>query len=159
MQNENVNENVEVKPNDNNQYIEALKKVKEDFVPKEEYNKLMEENKSLIDGIINGKPTSPEETVKPEPVDLGKLRSEIFNGELNNLEYVKKSLQLRKEVMSRGEPDPFLPVGQRITPTDYDIEKANQVAEVLQDCVDYADGDSEIFTQELMRRTIDVKIR
>lgn len=159
MQNENVNENLEVKPNDNNQYIEALKKVKDDFVPKEEYNKLMEENKSLIDGIINGRQTSTEETVKPEPVDLGKLRNEIFNGELNNLEYVKKSLQLRKEVMSRGEPDPFLPVGQQISPTDYDIEKANQVAEVLQECVDYADGNSEIFTQELMRRTVDVKIR
>ena len=160
MQNENVNENQEVvKPtNENNQYIEALKKVNQDYVRREEYEKLMEENKSLIDGVLNGRKPE-EETETPEPVDLGKLRNELFNGELSNIDYVKKTLQLRKEVIARGGTDPFLPVGEQISPTDYDIEKAKQVAEVLQECVDYADGDSEIFTNELMRRTVDIKIR
>ena len=68
-------------------------------------------------------------------------------------------MELRKQLIAKGEPDPFLPVGQQIQPTDFDIQTADKVASVLQECVDYADGDSEVFTNELMRRTIDVKIR
>ena len=48
-----------------------------------------------------------------------------------------------------------MPVGKRITPTDEDISAANRVATVLQECVDYAQGDSQAFTNELQRRTID----
>jgi hypothetical protein len=57
--------------------------------------------------------------------------------------------------MDKGEPDPFLPVSSRYAPTIEDITKANKVAEAFQSCVDYADGNSEIFTQELMRITND----
>ena len=157
MQTNNDNEK-DIKPEDNNQYIEALAKVRETTVPKEEYDKLKEENKKLIDSVINGTELEGQE-VKPEPIDLDKLRKELFNGDNSNLEYCQKALQLREELIARGEPDPFLPLGNQISPTDYDIEKAQQVADVLQECIDYADGDSAIFTQELMRRTQDVKIR
>ena len=36
--------------------------------------------------------------------------------------------------------------------TDDDFAKAEKVAAVLQECVDYADGDSNVFTDELKRR-------
>lgn len=61
--------------------------------------------------------------------------------------------------MAEGKPDPFLPVGNQIAPTDDDIAAAERVAKVLQECVDYADGDSAVFTNELQRRTIDIKVR
>lgn len=157
MQN-NENEKQEVKPNDNNQYIEALAKVKETTVPKEDFDRLKEENKKLLDHVINGTELEGQGE-KPEPIDLDGLRKELFEGENTNLEYCQKALKLRNELIAQGKPDPFLPVGNQISPTDYDIEKAQQVADVLQECVDYADGDSAIFTQELMRRTQDVKIR
>ena len=61
--------------------------------------------------------------------------------------------------MSEGKPDPFLPVGSQILPDDADIAAANKVATVLQECVDYANGDSSVFTNELQRRLVDVKTR
>ena len=44
-------------------------------------------------------------------------------------------------------------------PTDDDVKTAEKVAQVLQECVDYAEGDSAVFTNELQRRMVDVKIR
>ena len=44
-------------------------------------------------------------------------------------------------------------------PTDDDIKTAEKVANVLQECVDYAEGDSAVFTNELQRRLVDVKVR
>jgi hypothetical protein len=44
-------------------------------------------------------------------------------------------------------------------PTDEDVRTAQKVADVLQECVDYAEGDSAVFTNELQRRLVDVKIR
>ena len=47
--------------------------------------------------------------------------------------------------------DPFVPVGNKITPTDEDFQKAEKVAKVLQECVDYADGNPAVFVDELKR--------
>lgn len=74
---------------------------------------------------------------------------------MSNLEYVSSALKLRDELIRRGEKDPFLPVGEKIIPTDEDIQTANRVASILKDCVEYADGDSALFTSELQRSTID----
>lgn len=62
-------------------------------------------------------------------------------------------------MISEGKPDPFLPVGKQILPTDEDIACAEKVASVLKECVNYAEGDSAVFTNELQRRLVDVKIR
>ena len=156
MQNENVNENEKV-VEDNNQYIETIKKMKETTVSKEEYDRLKEENKQLLDSVING--TGDVQVQTEEPVDLDKLRDSLFNQDNSNLEYVEKALKLRQAIIDAGGVDPFIPNGSQISPTDDDIRKAEQVAQVLQECVDYADGDSSVFTNELQRRTVDVKIR
>ena len=88
------------------------------------------------------------------------MRNELFNSprELNNLEYITKAMELREALMENGEPDPFLPVGKQISPTRDDLEGAEKVAQVYKECIDYAEGDSEVFTNELMRRTRDVKL-
>ena len=64
-------------------------------------------------------------------------------------------MKLREALLEKGEKDPFLPYGKNIIPTDEDIATADRVARVLQECVDYADGDSDIFTNELQRITVD----
>lgn len=156
MQNEN-----EIEKNDgqeNNQYIETIKKMKENMVDKDEYEKVKAENKQLLDTVINGGDVATENETN-KPIDLNTLRDELFNKENTNLGYVEKALKLRSELIAQGEPDPFLPVGSQISPTDYDIQTAEKVANVLQECVDYAQGDSGVFTNELMRRTTDIKIR
>lgn len=149
LNNESKQENVV--GNDN--YIEAIKEIKENSVPKEAYIKLKEENKQLLQSLVNGETRESESPV--EKVDVDELRNDIFNKDLNNLDYITKTLKLREELINRGEKDPFLPYGKNILPTDDDVEKAEKVASVLQECVDIADGDSDIFTNELQRRLVD----
>lgn len=140
---------------DTSQYIEAIKEMKANSVSKKAYDKLREENKQLLDSLINGKEI--ELPKQKEPVDINKIRSTLFNEDkpLNNLDYVSNALKLRDELIERGERDPFLPYGQNISPTDEDVIKADRVATVMKECIEYADGDSELFTNELMRRTND----
>ena len=145
-------ENVE---QDTNNYIEAIKEIKANSVSKQAYDKLREENKQLLDSLINGKEI--ELPKQKEPVDIDQIRSKLFDEDrpLSNLEYVSNALKLRDELLERGERDPFLPYGQNISPTDEDITKAERVATVMKECLEYAGGDSELFTNELMRRTND----
>ena len=140
---------------DTSQYIEAIKEMKANSVSKQAYDKLREENKQLLDSLINGKEI--EIPKQREPVDIDKIRSKLFDEDrpLSNLEYVSNALKLRDALLERGERDPFLPYGQNISPTDEDITKAERVATVMKECIEYADGDSELFTNELMRRTND----
>ena len=156
---ENVNAVVEDNTND---YIEQIKKLKESSVSKDDYNKLKADNKKLIDALANG--TSVEGMVvepKTSAVEnINNLRNKLFGKEnnLSNLEYCKTAVELRDALIEKGERDPFLPFGHNVVTTDSDIETANRVASIMKECIDYADGDSDIFTNELQRRTIDVVI-
>ena len=147
---------------DNTQdYLAAIKELKENSVNRSEYDKLRAENKRLIDAVVNGQPGQEEQVVvKHSKEQIDDLRNDLFNSprELNNLEFITKTMELREALMENGEPDPFLPVGKQISPTRDDIEGAEKVAQVYKECIDYAEGDSEVFTNELMRRTRDVKL-
>ena len=147
---------------DNTQdYLAAIKELKEKSVDRSEYEKLRAENKKLIDAVVNGQPGQEEQVVvKHSKEQIDALRNDLFNSprELNNLEFITKTMELREALMENGEPDPFLPVGKQISPTRDDIEGAEKVAQVYKECIDYAEGDSEVFTNELMRRTRDVKL-
>ena len=147
---------------DNTQdYIEAIQALKQNSVDRSEYEKLRAENKKLIDAVVNGQPGQEEPVFKKHSKEqIDDLRNELFNSpkELNNLEYITKAMELREALMENGKPDPFLPVGKQISPTRDDLEGAEKVAQVYKECIDYAEGDSEVFTNELMRRTRDVKL-
>lgn len=149
LNNESKQENVV--SNDN--YIEAIKEMKENTVAKEDYLKLKEENKQLLASLVNGETREAE--APAEPVNLDEVRDNLFNKQLNNLDYITNALKLRNELLERGEKDPFVPFGKNILPTDEDLEKAEKVASVLQECVDIAEGNSDIFTNELQRRLVD----
>lgn len=140
---------------DANSYIEAIKEMRKNSVAKADYERLQAENKELMKALVNG------ETIDIEPtkvVDVNALRNELFDAdkEMTNLEYVTKALELRDAVIEAGGDDPFLPHGNKIAPTAEDYEAAERVAAVFKECVELADGNSEIFTRELMRMTTDV---
>ena len=137
---------------DNTQdYLKAIQDLKQNSVDRSEYEKLKAENKKLINAVVNGQDIEVEG--QPKTRDTDEIRDELFNHEHNNLDYIKLVLELRNNLISKGEPDPFLPIGSQITATPEDVAAAEKVAKVYQECVDYADGDSALFTQELMRRT------
>lgn len=139
---------------------EELGKIKEGFVPKAQLEAAQKQIKDLMSAAVNGfsSKSKEEEEEKPSKRSIDDIRKDLFGRENNNLEYTKLALELRTRLMEEGNPDPFIPVGRQISPTNEDIEAANRVAEVFQECIDYAEGDSAVFTNELQRRTIETQI-
>lgn len=139
-------------------YISAIREIKANSVDRSVYDRLKSENKQLLNALVSGKEI---DLPKEEKVNVDELRKKLFNkdGHLTNLEYVSTALKLRDALIEQGERDPFVPYGEKVSLTAEHYDKAEQVATVLQECVDFADGDSGIFTAELQRRTKDVMPR
>lgn len=130
-------------------YIETIKTLKQNSVDRSKYDALRAENKRLLQAVVNGQPG--EVKVEEKPVDINDLRLALTK-EQTNLDYITNALKLREAVLKEGGEDPFVPVGSKYTPTAADYEKANRVATVLQEMVDEADGDPQVFLNEYQRR-------
>lgn len=142
---------------DNVELARALKEARENSVSKKDYEKLKAENQRLVSEIINGDSGAGNgQQSSPEKADIKALREKLYGpkcAELSNLEFCKTTLELRNAVIAQEGYDPFLPYGEKIKPTAQDMEKANNVAVALQDCIDEANGDTEIFTALLQSKT------
>ena len=147
----------EKKPNESNvELAKALKEMRENSVPKEDYEKVVNENKELVAQIINGDGGAGNGQPTPEKVDIKALREELYgpkSSDLSNLDFWKKTLKLRGAVIEQEGYDPFLPHGSKIKPNEQDVERANAVAETVQKCIDEANGNSEVFTALLQAET------
>lgn len=140
----------------NEQYIAAIEEMKANTVSRDAYNKLRNENKQLLDALVSGKEIPQEPVAKPSVSDL---RKKLFSGEdMSNLEYVETALSLRDSLIEAGERDPFLPYGDKVDITPEQIDAANKVAAGLKEMVDFAEGDSGVFSAEYQRRVKDVSI-
>ena len=136
-------------------YIAEIQKLKANTVSIEEYNRLKNDNKKLINALATGEGVA---AAAPEPEkNINDLRNKLLKdgSNLNNLEYVQTAVELRDALIAQGQRDPFLPYGEGVLPTAEDVECANRVASVYKECIEYADGDPDIFTSELQRRTVD----
>lgn len=148
----------EEQSNDSADLIKAIKEIKQNSVSREQYEKLQSENKELLNTLINGGQVEMiDPATKPSIEDL---RKQLFSKEaadkgMTNLEFIEKSLELRDAIIESGGMDPFLPVGKGIELTRDDYEAAEFTAEQFRECIDIAQGNPEVFTNELMRRTVD----
>jgi len=141
-------------------YLDEIERQKAELKAKdEEIKKSHEENKTLLNRILDGDlgPDDKDSDSKDSKT-VSELRDELFKPkkDLNNLEFAEKTLALRDKIMEEGGIDPFLPQGSKVRITAEDREAAQRVAECMKHCIDIADGDSEIYTRELMRITTDV---
>ena len=157
---ESVSGEQNVQVDSNIDYISAINEIKQNSVSREQYEKLKNENKDLLDALVNGgQVTQMVENTK----SIDEMRKELFSQEavdkgMTNLEFVTKSLELRDAILDSGGMDPFLPVGKGIEITREDYEAAEFTAQQFRECVDMCNGNSEVFTAELMRRTVDNSI-
>lgn len=137
----------------NADYLKQIDELKKNSVSKEKYDKQLEENRRLLQQIVNNDYQQQLEKEMKKPKDIKKLREDLLspNSNLNNLEFITKSLELREAIMEEHGVDVFCPN----KPTNEDYEAANRVAKIYKETIDYANGDPEVFTNELMRRTID----
>lgn len=140
-------------------YISTIREIRQNSVSREQYEKLQAENKELLDTLINGGQVT--NVIEAPTKTIQEMREELFSKEavekgMTNLEYVTKAIELRDAIISSGGTDPFLPVGKGIEITRDDYEAAEFTAQQFKECIDIANGNSEVFTNELMRRTIDI---
>lgn len=137
-------------------YLEAIEELKKNSVKKEDYNKVIEENKRLVNMVLNGQhQDEAEQKVVHSDAEIDALRKELFGGkELSNLEYCEKALELRDAILekTKGKTDIFVGRGSNFEPTQNDYYRAENTAEIMKECVKFADGDSSTFTSELMKR-------
>lgn len=139
-------------------YLEAIKSLKQNSVDKALYDKVKAENKKLLDSIVNGTEVALDVKKQEEPT-IQELRERVFNNpNQTNLEYVTNVLKLRERLIEEGNDDPFIASSSQYSPTNADYERANRVATILQDMVDTADGDSAVFLNEYQRRVKEVNI-
>lgn len=146
---------------DVSQYISAINEMKSSTVSKESFEKLQKENKELLKSLVNGTPAgdSVASKIQEKSVEVDELRKDLYSKEkvqnLSNLDFIKKTLILREKIMDNGEQDPFLPSGANSQVTSIDVEEAEKVADVLEQCVEQANGSSEVFTALLQSRMSD----
>lgn len=155
LNNENVTQ--ETQENDSQYLIDTINEMKQNMVSKEKYDRLVAENKGLADALKTGQQVT---LVEPEKeVDIDELRAELYGGSrsktMPNIEYVQKTLQLRQALIDKGEPDPFMPNGHEYQYDQRDQDTANLIADTLQQCLDRAQGDNNVFTAEFLRNMKD----
>lgn len=141
--------------NGNENYIKALQDLKQNTVSKEDYLKLKDENKKLVDALVSGQQLDlPQE----ETIDQEALRKELYSEECNltNREYWEKTMKLRKAIIDEGKPDPFLPNGINVSPTQLDFDAANQLADWVDYCLQETKDTPEVFTSLFLSKFKDV---
>lgn len=139
-------------------YIEAIKNLKQTTVDKTAYDALRSENKKLLESLINGEEIQPNNKVLSEDIDT--LRNRVLHDDsLTNLEYWDNVLKLRSALLKRGDEDPFVPQGNKISATSADYQTAEKVATIMQEMVDNAEGDPNVFLNEYQRRVKDTNIK
>ena len=157
--NKNVNETAEVVNGMETDYITVINELKANSVSLDKFNKVKEENRRLLNSLVNGESISQDQ-VKSRP-SMESLRKDLYGSgsdSLSNLEYWTKTLELRDQIIESGKEDPFVPQGHNVLATDEDRAAAQRVVDVVKHCIDVADGDTLVFTNELQRRTADVNL-
>lgn len=149
--NTNINQETETPEVD---YISAINELKANTVDRDKYDKLKEENKKLLNSLVSG--NAIEMPKQEAGLTIDEMRQKLFGGtELTNIDYVKTVLDLRDAIIANGERDPFLPTGNNVAITNELCQNMEDVARGLREMVDFADGDSGVFTAEYQRRVQD----
>lgn len=142
----------------NEDYINAIKTLKQNSVERTKYNSLKEENKKLLNALVNGQEYVDNNNIQQNNENIDSLRKELNKEGITNLHYVETALKLREALINDGQEDPFVPQGSKYNPTQLDYDRANRVATILQEMVDDSDGNPAIFLNEYQRRVKDTNI-
>lgn len=155
------NENKQATESAEMDYIQAIEELKANSVPKSDYEQLRADNKKLLDTLVNRQPVQEqpkkEPTLKEKNERIQQLRNDLYgNGAVNdNLTYWEKTCELRDLVLETTGNDPFVSRGSKIVASQDEIAGMQRVREQIGECIKIADGDSQIFTNELQRRMQD----
>ena len=89
--------------------VQAINELKQNSVSKEQYQKVVEEKNKYLKALIDGNQVA--EAQPKEPVNIDELRNSLFGEELNNLDYAKKTLELRDAIIEKKNNEIFVGTG------------------------------------------------
>lgn len=135
---------------DNTVYIDAIQELKENSVDRKIYDKLKTERDQLVQTLIDGGSISTE--VETKVRSLAECREAFKAKTTSQCEYMENLLALRDAAIREGQPDPFVATGHHVTPNPYSYQRAQEIADIYRECLDYADGDDKVFMNEIQRR-------
>lgn len=125
--------------------LDEVKKIKENSVPKEEYEKERAKNKELMRRLVEG---GGQEDKTDDTVDLNKIREDLFKNNAEGLskrEFWQKVLTLRHERLKNEGVDIFLPKGRKTRYTRLDIESANRLDETITQMIEDSEDNPALF--------------
>lgn len=150
-------EQLEETQNSNQHYIEAINNLKATTVSKSKYDKLVEENKNLVNSLVNGDYTAAANntvTEKKSIEDIMKEQAKYAN-KTDVIGYVETALEFRDRILEETGEDVFMSRGTNINPTQESYLSAQKTADIYRECLDYANGNGQVFINELQRRMTD----
>lgn len=162
MPNEQQNQNQNQEQNPNLDYIEEIAKLKANTVPRAQYDAKVEENKKLLETLIDGQPAAAAAGESKEKPSLEELKNALYHPDhkLNNLEYVSRSVEYRDALLEETGEDCYVAVN----PQDPNFDeaaarvKAQNVADVYHQCIDACNGNAAVFTAQLASRMNDIAL-
>ena len=138
-------EEVVVETDNDLNLLDEMKKLKENTVSKEEYEKERAKNKELMRRLVEG---GGQDVKTDDTVDLNKIREDLFTNNAEGLskrEFWQRVLTLRHERLKNEGVDIFLPKGRKTRYTRLDIESANKVDEVISQMIEDSADNPALF--------------
>lgn len=155
------NEKKETNENEQNEYqkyLDSIDKIKANTVPKDKYDKVLEENKTLLESIVNGQNYAAAESDNtPKPTKEELVKKMLTPGIKSN-EYIETALKFRELVIEETGKDPFVASGHYIQHTPEADAAAERAADVFEQCLKDSNGNNTLFVQGLQNRTNDVRL-
>ena len=110
-------------------YVKIIQDLKRTTVSRDEYNRVLEDNKMLANALATTPERKEESTDDSAKVatdeEVQALRDKLYNqscGGMSNLDSMETILDLRDAVLSRGERDPFLPTAEDYVETEETVK-------------------------------------
>ena len=144
---------------DNTDYIQAIKTLKDNTVSKDKYDALAKEKKELLDALVNGQSVEQqnEDKLEAREVYYKKYKENKFS---SDLDYWDNFLKLRKATMNEYGYDPcvtgsygFTPEGTKLEATYGEAETIEQQMNIIEGMVEEANGNPVVF-EALMQSSL-----
>ena len=134
------------------EYIETINKLKANSVSKDEYLKLRNENKQLLDALASNQVV--EVTAEPKR-DITEVRKELFtnHSNLSNRQICQDMMDLYDYELENRGVNIFMPTDPQYIPTQDDITQVDNMVRGMKSALETANGNDLIFNQEIERLT------
>lgn len=131
-------------------YIETINQLKQNSVSKDEYMKLKNENKQLLNAIASNQVV--EVAAEPE-IDIKEVRENVFknHSNLSNREFVDNVVKLYDYELEHSGKNIFMPNDPNYIPTQDDINQVDNMVTGFKNALEEANGNDLIFNQYMER--------